>query len=261
MATALETPLQIFKNSLNEKMKKQNDKIGGTNWITNYEEFKKKMEREIHMYNMLITRSRVAHRKATGRTARSPSAFDKYGESHLEKVFKENKRLFGLANEQGKSFGLPKKDYELTKEEEKAKDEERQRQKKEKFQRERESRSMSLLGERAALLKNLQEEEKKNPEMALWNVYHGRGETKSPPPSMVPVHNPSQAAAWTAAMLGLPHPGETKSHDSSQLRPAAETARASSRERFERDFSGGNKRKSKRKTKRKTKRKSKKHRR
>ena len=71
MATALETPLQIFKNSLNEKMKKQNDIIGGTNWITNYEEFKKKMEREIHMYNLLITRERVAHRKATGRTVGS----------------------------------------------------------------------------------------------------------------------------------------------------------------------------------------------
>ena len=71
--------------------------------------------------------------------------------------------MFGLANQQGKEFGLPKKDYELTKAEEKAKDEERQRRKKEKFQRERESKSMGLLGERAALLKNLQEEEKKKP--------------------------------------------------------------------------------------------------
>ena len=113
------TPLQVFKNSLNEKMEKQNDIIGGTDWITNYKEFKKKMEYEIHIYNMFIYRSRVARRKATGRAsaAKPPSA--KEQEASIKEVFEDNKRLFELANEQGKEFGLPKKDYELTKEEEK----------------------------------------------------------------------------------------------------------------------------------------------
>ena len=157
------TPLQVFKNSLNEKMEKQNDIIGGTDWITNYKEFKKKMEYEIHIYNMFIYRSRVARRKATGRAsaAKPPSA--KEQEASIKEVFEDNKRLFELANEQGKEFGLPKKDYELTKEEEKVKDKERQRRNEEELQRKRESKSMDHLGERAALLKNLQEEEKKKP--------------------------------------------------------------------------------------------------